>query len=79
MGNWTKFITKMTSYLQEYPNVFNATRYHSLIVSRKEFTKELNKTAWLKDGTIMGLSHKKHPIFSTVSSLDPLHLNMDIN
>ena len=45
------------------PNVFNATRYHSLIVSRETLPKELNKTAWLKDGTIMGLSHKKLPIF----------------
>ena len=45
------------------PTVFNATRYHSLIVSRENLPKELNKTAWLKDGTIMGLSHKKLPIF----------------
>ena len=45
------------------PNAFNATRYHSLIVSRENLPKELNKTAWLKDGTIMGLSHKKLPIF----------------
>ena len=34
------------------PNVFNATRYHSLIVSRETLPKELNETAWLKDGTI---------------------------
>ena len=45
------------------PNAFNATRYHSLIVSRENLPKELKKTAWLKDGTIMGLSHKKLPIF----------------
>ena len=45
------------------PNAFNATRYHSLIVSPENLPKELNKTAWLKDGTIMGLSHKKLPIF----------------
>ena len=45
------------------PKVFNATRYHSLIVSRETLPKELNETAWLKDGTIMGLSHKKLPIF----------------
>ena len=45
------------------PNVFNATRYHSLIVSQETLPKELKKTAWLKDGTIMGLSHKKLPIF----------------
>ena len=45
------------------PNVLNATRYHSLIVSQETLPKELKKTAWLKDGTIMGLSHKKLPIF----------------
>ena len=45
------------------PNAFNATRYHSLIVSRENLPKELNKTAWLRDGTIIGLSHKKLPIF----------------
>jgi len=45
------------------PNVFNATRYHSLIVSKETLPKELKKTAWLMDGTIMGLSHKKLPIF----------------
>ena len=45
------------------PNVFHATRYHSLIVSQETLPKELKKTAWLKDGTIMGLSHKKLPIF----------------
>ena len=45
------------------PNAFNATRYHSLIVSKETLPKELKKTAWLKDGTIMGLSHKKLPIF----------------
>ena len=45
------------------PNVFNATRYHSLIVCQETLPKELKKTAWLKDGTIMGLSHKKLPIF----------------
>ena len=45
------------------PSVFNATRYHSLIVSRETLPKELIETAWLKDGTIMGLSHTKLPIF----------------
>ena len=45
------------------PKVFDATRYHSLIVSQETLPKELKKTAWLKDGTIMGLSHKKLPIF----------------
>ena len=45
-------------------NPFQAMRYHSLMVDNKIFPKELEIIATLKDKkTIMGIKHRKHPIF----------------
>jgi anthranilate synthase/aminodeoxychorismate synthase-like glutamine amidotransferase len=44
-------------------NPLEATRYHSLLVDTKGLPKELVVTAWTKDKEIMGLMHKKDPIF----------------
>ena len=44
------------------PTPFEATRYHSLIVERETLPDCLEITAWLEDGTIMGLQHKELPI-----------------
>jgi len=41
---------------------FEATRYHSLIVDRKSFPKDLIITAETKNKTVMGLMHKKYEI-----------------
>lgn len=44
------------------PSPLMATRYHSLIVERDSLPDVLEITAWLEDGTIMGLSHREKPI-----------------
>ncbi|MBI1217616.1 MAG: aminodeoxychorismate/anthranilate synthase component II [Rhodobacteraceae bacterium] len=44
------------------PSPFHATRYHSLIVERASLPACLEVTAWLEDGTIMGLRHREKPI-----------------
>ncbi len=43
------------------PKPLTATRYHSLIVDRTSLPDSLEVTAWLDDGTIMGLRHRKYP------------------
>jgi para-aminobenzoate synthetase component 2 len=43
------------------PNPLTATRYHSLIAERDSLPDCLEITAWLDDGTIMGLRHRAFP------------------
>ena len=45
------------------PSPFQATRYHSLIIEKETLPDELEITAWTKDGIIMGVAHKNHPVF----------------
>lgn len=42
---------------------FLATRYHSLVVERASFPKDLIITGETKDGEIMALRHSKFPLF----------------
>jgi anthranilate synthase/aminodeoxychorismate synthase-like glutamine amidotransferase len=53
------------SVFKSLPNPLEATRYHSLVVDRKTFPKALEITAETKDKDreIMGLKHKKFPIY----------------
>lgn len=44
------------------PSPLSATRYHSLIVERESLPDCLEVSAWLEDGTIMGLRHRTLPI-----------------
>jgi anthranilate synthase component 2 len=42
-------------------NPFPATRYHSLVIDRASCPDELEITAWVEDGTIMGVRHRQYP------------------
>ena len=43
-------------------NPYTATRYHSLVIEQASFPACLEITAWLDDGTVMGLRHRVHPV-----------------
>jgi anthranilate synthase component 2 len=45
------------------PQEFMAIRYHSLIVDRGRLADCLDISAETEDGLIMGISHKKYPVF----------------
>ncbi|HZG37608.1 MAG TPA: aminodeoxychorismate/anthranilate synthase component II, partial [Nodosilinea sp.] len=42
-------------------NPFLATRYHSLVIDRATCPEVLEITAWVEDGTIMGVQHREYP------------------
>jgi anthranilate synthase component 2 len=39
---------------------FTATRYHSLVIDRETIPEILEITAWVEDGTIMGIRHRNY-------------------
>ncbi|RMF26494.1 MAG: aminodeoxychorismate/anthranilate synthase component II [Cyanobacteria bacterium J083] len=42
-------------------NPFTATRYHSLVIDPASIPDHLEVTAWIEDGTIMGVRHRQYP------------------
>jgi len=44
------------------PSPLEATRYHSLIISREKLPDVLEITADAEDGTIQGVRHKQYPV-----------------
>ncbi len=42
-------------------NPFLATRYHSLVIDQATCPEVLEITAWVEDGTIMGVQHRDYP------------------
>lgn len=46
---------------QGLENPLTATRYHSLVIERQTCPEVLEITAWVEDGTIMGVRHRQYP------------------
>lgn len=46
---------------QGLENPVTATRYHSLVIDRETCPEVLEITAWVDDGTIMGVRHRNYP------------------
>lgn len=46
---------------QGLENPITATRYHSLVIDRQTCPDVLEVTAWVEDGTIMGVQHRNYP------------------
>ncbi|MBO3462545.1 aminodeoxychorismate/anthranilate synthase component II [Aetokthonos hydrillicola Thurmond2011] len=46
---------------QGLENPMTATRYHSLVIDRETCPDVLEITAWVEDGTIMGVRHRNYP------------------
>ena len=61
-GKTSKIISKKIGILKNLPKIFEATRYHSLIIDKKTLSKNLTITAETKDGIIMGIKHNNYNI-----------------
>ena len=61
-GKTSKIISKKAGILKKLPKIFEATRYHSLIIDKKTLSKDLEITAETKEGLIMGVKHKKYNV-----------------
>ena len=61
-GKTSRIISKKNGVLRNLPKIFEATRYHSLIIDKKTLSKDLKITAETKDGLIMGIQHQKYNV-----------------
>ncbi|WP_306256635.1 aminodeoxychorismate/anthranilate synthase component II [Pararhizobium sp. IMCC21322] len=61
-GKMSAIVHDATGMFEDIPTPFQATRYHSLVVEDSSFPDSLVATAKTDDGSLMGLSHKTHPV-----------------
>ena len=62
-GKISKLHHDGTGLFAGLPASFSVTRYHSLIVSQEKLPPMLRVNARTGDGVIMGLEHRKMPIY----------------
>lgn len=52
-----------TGIFKDLPKAYHVTRYHSLVVQKDTISDEFQIDAVSEDGAVMGISHKKYPVF----------------
>lgn len=62
-GKVSEIIHKGGDIFKGIPNKFTATRYHSLVIKPESLPSALEVTAKTADGVIMGIRHKKLPVY----------------
>lgn len=62
-GKISKITNTGEGIFKGLPSEFNVTRYHSLIIDKETFPKELKITAQTDDGVIMGIEHRRMKIY----------------
>ncbi|WP_217077382.1 anthranilate synthase component II [Clostridium baratii] len=62
-GKISKITNTGEGIFKGLPSEFNVTRYHSLIIDKETFPKELKITAQTDDGVIMGIEHRDMKIY----------------
>jgi len=79
-GKVSEIFHNQKSLFHGIPMPFTATRYHSLLVEKKGWPRELEITAWTREGEVMGLKHRAHPTwgvqFHPESILTPQGMNI---
>lgn len=55
--------TKANPLFKGIPESFKVMRYHSLIIDRETLSDEFDIIAETEDGLIMGIAHKRYPIY----------------
>ena len=61
-GKMSKIYFKKIGIFKNFKSSFEATRYHSLIIDKKNLPNCLSVTAETKDKTIMGIMHNQYDI-----------------
>lgn len=61
-GKMSEILHQAQTVFRGINGPFQATRYHSLIVAKSSMPEALAITAETKDGLVMGVSHRSHPV-----------------
>lgn len=62
-GKVTRIFNNQKNLFAHMPENYMVTRYHSLVINESNFPQELEIDARSEDGAIMGIHHRKYPVY----------------